>query len=185
MSLADELNRIAALAAGHADDGESVRGVIAAEPAGGDVVYLCAFARGDGEDRSWLVLDAEGRAVASRIAVRAAVSIAAMCELAAETAGGGELEELRAQLVQLRMTEAPEGIEDAEAAALELERTIGAAPRVSRPSYLDEVGAAARRLEQALGNSGHSPFAAAMAAAVGAAEELAADIEAHYKLELL
>ena len=49
------------------------------------------------------------------------------------------------------MTEQPDGIEEAEEAALALERAIGAPPRVASPAYLDAVGAATRRLELALG----------------------------------
>ena len=100
--------------------------------------------------------------VGERALVRAAVSVAALAELAEESAGGGKLEELRQQLVALRVTEAPEGIEDAEEAALALERTIAATPRVASPEYLDAIGFAARRLEQALGEIGSSPFAEAM-----------------------
>ena len=89
-----------------------------------------------------------------RESVRETASIVALCELAEETAGGGQLEELRQQLVQLRLTESPEGIEDAEAAALALERVIGAPPRVASPAFLDAVGQATRELEQALGAAG-------------------------------
>src|SRR3712207_7331385 len=45
--------------------------------------------------------------------------------LAVESAGGGDLTELRTQLVSLRLREAPPGIAEAEEAALTLERTIG------------------------------------------------------------
>ena len=116
--------------------------------------------------------------------MREAASIAAQCELAEETAGGGDLDELRRQLVTLRLTEAPSGIEEAEDAALALERTIGAPPRVASPSYLDAVGAATRRLELALGEAGPSAFARAMEHASAAVAELAADVEQHYKGEL-
>ena len=56
------------------------------------------------------------------------------------------------------MTEQPDGIEEAEAAALALEQAIGAPPSVASPAYLDEVGAATRALERALGDHA-SPFA--------------------------
>ena len=92
----------------------------------------------------------------------AAVSIAALCELAEESAGGGKLEELRRELVALRVTERPEGIEEAETAALALEQTILPPPRLATAEYLDAVGAAVRRLELALGDSMASPFAEAM-----------------------
>jgi len=116
--------------------------------------------------------------------LRDAVSIAAMCELAEETAGGGNLAELRAQLRALRETDAPDGLDEAEAAVDELERTIGGEMRVASPAYLDEVGAATRGLEQALGESGNSPFLEAMKQAGLTIDGLAADIESHYKLPL-
>jgi hypothetical protein len=183
VTLEQQLARIAAAASAFAEPDEAVTGVIAAEPAVGRLLYLCSFERGG--HRSWLALDEAGTPIASRAAVREAASIAALCELADEIAGGGDLEGLRARLVELRLTEAPEGIEEAEEAAVALERTLGAAPRVASARHLDAVGAASRRLEQALGESARSPFAAAMQAAVGTAEELAADVEASYKLELL
>jgi hypothetical protein len=182
MTLADELARVAAAAAAFADDGEQVAGVIAAEPVGGGRLYVCSFERG--ADRRWLVLDAECDPVRSRPLVREAVSIAAMCEIAEDSAAGGDLAELRSTLVAVRMTEAPEGIDDAEAAALELERTIAPPPRVASASYLDRLGDAARKLELALGSIDRSPFAVAMQSAVGPVEELAADVEASYKLDL-
>lgn len=182
MALEEELARVAAAAAAHAEPGEAVAGVIAAAPASGVRVFLCAFERGSAQ--SWLVLDDEGNPIAARALVREAASIAALCELADDAAGGGDLAELRERLLQLRLTEAPVGIEEAEDAALALERVIGSLPRVASAEHLDAVGAAARRLEHALGESSHSPFAAAMQAAIGAAAELADDVEAHYKLEL-
>ena len=69
-------------------------------------------------------------------------------------------------------------------AALELERTIVPPPRVANAAYLDALGDAARKLELALGSIDRSPFAVAMQSAVGPVEELAADVEAGYKLDL-
>ena len=116
--------------------------------------------------------------------MRDTASIVAVCELAEETAGGGELEELRQQLVTLRMTENPAGIEEAEAAALALEQTIGAPPRIASPGRLDEVGAAAQTLERALGQEAGSPFAEAMKASVATVEAFTREVEARYKLDL-
>ncbi len=182
MGLSEELSRIAEAAEAFAFPGEELAALIPAEPGEGARVYLCAFGEG-GEAKSWLALDAEGRPVSDRALVRDAVSIAALCELAEETTGGGSLEELRAQLVALRVTEHPDGIEEAEEAALELERTIGAPPRLATPAYLDEVGAATRRLEAALGEGSSSPFAEAMKAAPATVDELLREIEANYKGE--
>jgi hypothetical protein len=182
VGLSEELGRIAAAAAAFSGPGERVAGIVAAEPSSGARLYLCAFEGGEG--RSWLALDRDGRPVDDRIVVREAASIAALCELATETAGGGELEELRSQLVALRLTENPQGIEEAEEAALALENVVGTPPRVASPVYLDEVGAATRRLERALGTDGGSPFAHAMRQGADAVEALTKDVQANYKREL-
>jgi hypothetical protein len=172
VELAAELERVAAAAASAAVGDERLAGVIATEPAGGVRVYLCAFE--DGEAHTWLALDEDLAPVGSRSLVREAASIAALCELAEESAGGGDLEELRGRLRALHLTEAPPGIERAEEAALALEAAIGAPPRVASPAYLDGVGAATRELELALGEAGPSPFGAAMRAGVGTVEEFVA-----------
>jgi len=182
VSLGEDLERIAASAAGFAEDGEQVAGIVPAQAEPDERTYLCAFVR-DGE-RTWLVLDDEGAAVTSREVVRRTASIIALSELAEERAGGGDLEDLRKQLVALRMTEQPEGIEEAEEAALELERAIGAPPRLAEPAYLDDVGAAARRLELALGPSAGSPFAEAMKQGMASVEEFVRDVETNYRAAL-
>ena len=182
MTLDQELERIAAAASVHAAPGEEVAAVLVAEPASGRRVYLCAFE--GGETRTWLALDGDAEPVDDRHLVRDAASIAALCEVAAEVAGGGDLEELRSQLVALRIRESPPGIEDAEAAALELEQVLGAAPRLASPAFLDEVGAATRRLEATLGDDGPSPFAEAMRNAVGVVNGLADEVERTYKRPL-
>jgi hypothetical protein len=182
VALRDELERIAGAAEGHADAGERLSGVLAAEPHPGERVYLCAFEAGDGA-RSWLALDAGGDVVTSRQLVRDAASIAALCELAEELAGGGDLDDLLARLVALRMTEAPAGIEEAEDAVQGLQRTIGSPPRLASPSYLDRLGEATRRLEQALGEGG-SPFAEGMKHGMAAVELLKAEIEQDSRAEL-
>lgn len=179
MGLGEELERIAAAAAAFAADGERVSGVLATEPLAGGRVYLCSFEAADA--RSWLALDGAGRPVADRRLVHDAASIAALCELAEERAGGGDVRELRARLAELRATEAPAGIEEAEEAALGVEQALRPEPRVATFEYLDALGAASRRLEQALGDDAGSPFAAALQSALPAVEELAADVERRYK----
>jgi hypothetical protein len=178
-----ELDAVAAAAAVLAAPGEALSGVIPTEPEPGRRVYLCAF---EGEDtaRTWVALDGDGRPLRDRRLVRDAVSIAALCELAEEAAGGGKLEDLRAQLLSLRLTEHPEGIEEAEEAALELERTIGAPPRLATPAHLDSVGAATRRLEHALGQGPGSPFGELMKRGIEVVGELETDVLGGYKLEL-
>ena len=182
MGLREDLDRIAASAAALAEEGEQVAGVVPAEAEPDERTYLCAFVRG--EERTWLVLDDDAAVVANREVVRQTASIIALCELAEEQAGGGELQELREQLVALRMTEHPEGIEEAEEAALELERAIGAPPRLAEPAFLDRVGAAARRLEQALGPGTGSPFAEAMKQGMASVEEFVRDVETNYRATL-
>ena len=182
MELAEELDRIAAVAEGYASGGERLAGVLPAEPGPGARVYVCAFERGD--DRSWLALDPDGEPLRSRARVRDAVSIAALCELADENAGGGDLSDLRSRLVSLRLTEGVDGIGEAEEAALALESVVGASPRVATPAHLDAVGAATLRLERALGETASSPFAAAMNQARVAVDELALEVESGYKLPL-
>ena len=182
VALRDDLDRAAAAAARFTGTGEELAGVVPAEPERGERTYLCAFTAG--EERTWLVLDDHGQPLTSRDAVRRTVSIVALCELAEESAGGGELGELRERLVAIRLTESPPGVEEAEEAALALEQAIGAPPRLAEPAYLDRVGAATRRLENALGPSSGSPFAEAMRSGLGTVEEFAHDVESNYKLPL-
>jgi hypothetical protein len=181
MSVAEEAPRIASAAAAFAEPGEDLAGVVLAETLGRRV-YLCAFESAEGH--TWLALDAEARPLTERQLVREAASLAALCEVAEESAGGGHLDELRARLAELRETDNPEGIEEAMAAAEYLAETLQAEPRVASGAYLDAIGSASRRLEQALGESGGSPFAAAMQSALAAVEELTTDVERSYKLTL-
>jgi hypothetical protein len=177
MALTDDLARIAGIASAHG----GVGGVLAAEPASGLRLYLVALDIGD--ERRWLVLDDAGAVVERRDDVRDAASIVALCELSAELAGGGDLEQLRAQLVQVRMVEQAPGIEEAEAAALALEQIVGSAPRLATPAYLDEVGAGTLALERALGELA-SPFTEAFRAGTGAVDAFVRDVERGYLTRL-
>ncbi len=181
MTVAEEVGRIAEAAVTFAEPGESLSGVLTTETLGRRI-YLCAFEAAGGH--SWLALGADAEPLTERRLVREAASIAALCELAEESAGGGRLPELQARLAELRETDNPAGIEEAEAAAAALVETLQPEQRVASSAYLDAIGSASRRLEQALGESGTSPFAAAMQAALGSVEELAADVEGNYKLPL-
>ncbi len=181
MSVAEEVGRIASAAAAFAEPGEDLAGVLVTETLGRRI-YLCAFE--SAEVRTWLALDGAAEPVTEARLVREAASLAALCEVAEESAGGGHLAELRARLAELRETDHPEGIEEAEAAAEALAETLRQEPRVASGAYLDALGSASLRLEQALGDSGASPFATAMQAALGSVEVLAADVEGHYKLPL-
>src|SRR5829696_1209832 len=179
MGLNEDLERIAAAAAEHAEAGEELSGVLAAELPSGQRVYLCAFSAGEGQ--RWLALDDGGGPVRDREVVRQAASLIALAEVAEESAGGGELDELRSRLVALRLTENPPGIDEAEEAVLELQQVLGAAPRLATAGWLDAVGSATKRLEEALGESGMSPFAEAMKYASSAIEDFVTDVEANYK----
>jgi hypothetical protein len=90
LALDQELRRIAEVAVTYCRDGEELAGIIPAEPTVGVRLYVCAYR--DGEETSWLVLDADGHAVGDRSLVRDAVSIAALYELAEEAVGAGEEE---------------------------------------------------------------------------------------------
>jgi len=176
--LSDDLERIAAAASAHGP----VTAVLAAEPAPAGVrLYLVSY--GEGEAREWLVLDGQAQPIDRREAVRDTASIVVMCELAAELAGGSDLEGLRTRLAELAIVEQPAGIEAARAAALELERTIGAPPQVASLAYLDAIGAATRALELALGEL-ESPFAAAVASSAGIVEAFVREVDERYKLPL-
>jgi hypothetical protein len=183
MGLADDLERAAELAGAHLGDGDVVSGVLATEPEPGRRVYVSSVDGADGR-RGWLGVREDGSVVTSRAELRAAVSIAALCEVAAESAGGGDLDGLIASLADLREREAPEGIEAAEAAARDLRDAIGELPQLATPERLDAIGTATRRLEQELDPGGASPFAAALKAAQGAVSELQREVEAGYLVDL-
>jgi hypothetical protein len=184
VALSHELARAADAAAAFATDGESLEAVLAAEPYPDRRLYLCSFASGsEPQSRTWLVVDADGSPVSRRDAVRDAVSVAALAEIAADTAAGGDLDALLRELDSLEQAEPSADVAGARAAAVALRDVVGEPPRVATPAYLDDVGAATRRLELALGE-GASPFATAMAAARAAVEALTAEVEAGYKREL-
>jgi hypothetical protein len=179
MTVAEDVVRIASAAAAFAEPGEEVAGVLVAETLGRRV-YLCAFESAGGH--AWLAFGDDAEPLTERRLVMEAASLAALCEVAEESAGGGNLPELQARLAELRETANPEGIEEAETAAAALAETLQREPRVASGAYLDAMGSASRRLEQALGETDVSPFAAAMQAALGPVEELSNDVDRNYKL---
>jgi len=183
VALAEELEVAVGHATGYVDEGDAVSAVIATEPSTGERVYLCAIDGADGF-RSWIALDGDGRALTRRRDLREAVSIAALCEVAVDAAGGGDLDGLLDRLADLREHDAPEGIEEAEAAARELRGVIGEPPQLATPDRLDAIGTATRRLERELDPLSVSPFAAAMRSSQDAVAELQREIEAGYRLEL-
>ena len=182
MELAADLERIAAAAETHAE-ADVLVAVLAAEPTAGVRCYLCAFEDAAGR-RSWLVLDGTGAAVTSRRDLRDAAAITALCEVAEECAFPGDLDELRGQLVALRISENPPGIDEAEEATRALQHALGAPPSLATPARLDGIGIAARRLERALDPAAASPFASAMQSAQASVEKLVDEIEAGYRRPL-
>ena len=178
-----DLERIATIAAAHAPERGALSAVLGTEPTPGLRAYLCAFEDEDGS-RSWIALDDEGVPITVRRDLRDVVAIAALCEIAEESAAGGDLDELLSQLVALRLTESPEGIDEAEDALRALQRTVGTPPQLASPARLDEIGAATRRLEQALDPAAASPFTAALKSAQGTIDELLKEIEQGYRAPL-
>lgn len=185
MTLVEELEGVATIAATLSGPDDRLVAILPTEARPGNRIYLCAFGGDDGEAASWLGLDAGGRPVVERQLVRDAVSIAAMCELAEETAAGGDLDDLKSRLVALRVTDDPPGVEEAVAAVEELQRVLGAAPQLATTARLDAIGQATRELELALGDELQgSPFAQAMLSAAAVVEQLTADVEGSYRAPL-
>jgi hypothetical protein len=94
------------------------------------------------------------------------------------------VEQLLVRIEELRERDPSLDLERARAAALRLASVIEPPPRAASPTYLDRVGAAARELEQALGNSASSPFALALQQGMPAVEALVADVERGHKQPL-
>lgn len=90
----DDVRRIAEAASRYAVPGEDVAAVLPIEPALGERVYLCAFTDAEG-GQTWLVLDDDAAPVTSRKRVRDAASIAALVEVAEESADQPPSDELR------------------------------------------------------------------------------------------
>jgi hypothetical protein len=183
VTLEHDLERTAEAAAALADANETLVGIVPTEPSLGRRLYLCAYQSSSGTT-SWLVIDEAARPVSERSLVRETASIAALCELASEGAAGGDLGALRSRLAELRETENPIGIDEAEEAAAALEGVVGSPPVLATPQRLDAIGEATRRLEVALGDGPDSPFAHMMRDFSESVQAFTADVEAAYKVAL-
>jgi hypothetical protein len=85
VALVDDVSRIATAAAAYAAPSEELGAVLPLELDGGKRLYLCAFTDSSPQ-QSWLVLDDSGSPLADRRVVRDAASIAALVEVAEESA---------------------------------------------------------------------------------------------------
>ena len=157
----EDVERVAEAALGLAREGETVAGIVAGGAAAGTRVYLCAYANVD-DERSWLVLDADGIPVTDRSLVRDVVSIAALCELAEDVAFSGDLEELRTRLDELEATDAPSGIDEArgseDARGRARRAAAGCVRRAARRAWRSRTETRGSALDPA----GGSPFSTAM-----------------------
>ncbi len=183
MTVAEDVERIAGAAAAFAAPGEELAGVLVAETLGRRV-YLCAFESAGG--RAWLALDAGGAtAHATRVSCGKPPRSPGSARWRRSPPEAGDLPELRARLAEIRETDDPVGIEEAEGAAAALAETLaaGAAGRERRVPRRNRFRRAPARAG-ARRRRGASPFATAMQAAAGSVEELAADVERNHKLPL-
>jgi hypothetical protein len=90
MALSDDLGRIAVAGGAHAQPAEELAAILVTESPSGRRTYLCAY--DDGTRRTWLALDDGGEPVVSGARVREAVSVAALYEIAVETASESDEE---------------------------------------------------------------------------------------------
>lgn len=169
MTIGEELERAAQSAAAHGD----VCAVLAAQLGSGSRAYLLAVA--EGEARSWLVLDETLALVDEREVVKEVAGIVALCELAVELALGEAGDATPASV-----EETTPAVVAAAAAVREL---AGSPPWISSPDFLDAVGVATRRLEQARGDFS-SPFASALAAHTSTVEAFVGDVEFRHAVAL-
>ena len=152
--------------AAHAGRGDAVSGVLATEPpAGTPRLRLLDRRRGRAREPG-SPSTRTAAPVTSRVELRAAVSIAALCEVAADAAGGGDLDGLhRDASSSCASGRRRRGSRTRRRPRARLRDVVGEPPQLATRQRLDEIGVATRRLEQELEPGGASPFAAAMKAA--------------------
>ena len=105
--------------------------------------------------------------------VREAASLAALCEVAEESAGGGDLPRPPRPARRAPRARRAGGNRGGGGCRRRARRARHRQePRLASGEYLDAIGVAARRLERRARRRGGSPFAAAMQSAVGTVEAL-------------
>ena len=111
-------------------------------------------------------------------------SIVVLCELAGELAGGGDLEELRAQLARRADDRAAGGDRGGRGGGTRARAgdRRAAAGRLARLPRRGRRGDA-RALEQALGDH-ESPFASALASSAATVEAFVAEVESRHAVPL-
>lgn len=176
MALADDVARMEKAAAAFGD-GKRLGGVLPVD-ALGHRVYLCVYWVGDDDEGvAWLVLDPDVEPVVNRQLVREAASLASLCEIAED-----HLIEVELPQAKARLAEAPN--EEAEAAFKAVLELFPPEVHVGSGARLDVLGAAAQRLEHALGEGAVTPFSAALQSAFGSVAAFADDVERSYPLPL-
>jgi hypothetical protein len=174
VSLEQELAAAQEAAAPHAAPGERVAAVIPAEPAGGLRVHLVAFE--GGERLGYVMLDADGEAVADERLVRNAVSLIALCELAEEVsmaATAADIGERFEAVAGLLAADEPEASAAAAGVAAAARRVgeVATGPRVATPAYLDRLAEVADDLGASFAAYASHAERIAQAAAAGGAEQ--------------
>ena len=116
--------------------------------------------------------------------MREVASIVVMCELAEELSGGGQLDELRTRLAQLRMTEQPAGIEDGRGGGARRWSARSAHRRASPRPRSSTTSAPRRSRSSRRSGELESPFASALRSSTGAMDGFLAEVETRYLLPL-
>ena len=181
MALENELSAAAEAAGAFLEADEELAAVLPAEPSPGLRVYLCAFSRG--EEVVWLALRRR-RLAASRTGRSYAMPCRSSGSASWRRRAPAAATRARARLGALLAENRPESRGEGGRGRAR-SRASREPPRVASPAYLDAVGAAAARLERALGELG--PLAVRRRrcrSGSGAVEELADRIERSYKRPL-
>jgi hypothetical protein len=141
-------------AVAHAETGERVAAVMAAEPGRSARVYLAAFERDGG--LTYLALDGELAPLDDRRLIREAVVMLGLAERAEEASAAVAADEIAAAFGHAERALRAGGHEPVAAAAADVcaaARALADAasgPRVATPVYLDSIGAASGPLAVAL-----------------------------------